>query len=71
MINMIRALPEVNLAHILRGWGVNPQPIIKWGIIGGILLLSLLVGFHPTVLLLALPVGAAGALLFYGGPVRH
>lgn len=68
MINMIRALPEVNLAHILRGWGVNPQPIIKWGIIGGILLLSLLVGFRPTVLLLALPVGAAGALLFLRRP---
>lgn len=68
MINVIRALPEINLAQILRSWGINPQPIVKWAIIGGILLLSLLVGLKPTILLLALPLGAAGVLLFMRRP---
>ncbi|HRW09581.1 MAG TPA: O-antigen ligase family protein [Caldilineaceae bacterium] len=68
MLHVVRTLPEFNLVRLLRRRGIDTTPLLQWGVIIAVLLASVLIGLRPSILLLALPVGAAGALLFLRQP---
>ncbi len=68
MLSVVRALPEINLFVILRRRGINPTFLMQWGVILLVLLGSFFAGLHPSLLFLALPLGVAGALLFWRQP---
>ncbi|MEZ4672696.1 MAG: O-antigen ligase family protein [Caldilineaceae bacterium] len=68
MLNVIRALPELNVNHLLRRQGYNPIVLLQWTIIAAILLASFVIGLRPSILFLALPLGVAAALLFLRQP---
>ncbi len=68
MQGVIRALPEFNVAAMLHRRGFNPNALLQWGVVVGILLASLVVGLQPSLLYLAIPIGAVGALIFWRKP---
>jgi hypothetical protein len=68
MMNVVRALPAINLYTILRRHGFDPTLLMQWGIIVAVLLASLVVGLRPSLMFLALPMGVAGALLYMRKP---
>lgn len=68
MISVLRSLPEFNLVHLARRYGLDPYQIATWGIIGAVLLASVVVGLRTSILYLALPLGVGIALLFLRQP---
>lgn len=68
MISAIRSLPAFNLIALARRYGLNPQPLMTWAIIAGVLLASVVVGLRTSLLYLALPLGAGAFLLFLRQP---
>ncbi|MEZ4731873.1 MAG: hypothetical protein R3E79_32535 [Caldilineaceae bacterium] len=68
MISVLRALPEFNLLRLARRHRLNPQPILTWVIISGVLLASVIIGVRTSLLYLALPVGVGAVLLFLRQP---
>lgn len=69
MINVIQALPEINLYTIVRNRGYDPIGLLQWIIIVSILLASLVIGLRPSFAYLVLPIGIVGALFFLRQPV--
>lgn len=68
MLSTLRSLPEFNLFILARRFGFNPEQILRWAIVSGILLASFVVGIRTSILYLALPVGVGVALLFLRQP---
>jgi len=68
MLTVVRSLPEINLFAILRRYGFNPTRLMQWGVILAVLLGSFVVGCSPSLIFLALPLGVAGAVLFWRQP---